>query len=134
MVMNRIDDRGGADNKAAENNEIERTSNTGPKRDALAEPEPEPGKQGPNTDPLRRYRGSLAFLSDGRTALSLAYVEGADLTGRERWEGIILEPEEAEEAHEGLSDAADGVAANIGGSIRWRKDKPENDEGADGHG
>jgi hypothetical protein len=37
MVMDRINDRGDAANMAAENNEIERASNTGEERDLLAE-------------------------------------------------------------------------------------------------
>ena len=74
------------------------------------------------------------MLSDGSVALSLTYLEGADLAGRTRWEGIILEPEEAEEVLDGLSDAADDVAANISGSLIWRKKGEPDGEGGDGHG
>lgn len=95
--------------------------------------EPE-AEEGPITEPTRPHRRSLALLSDSRVALSLAYVEGANLAGRERWEGIILSPEEAGQVLNGLSDAADDVAAKVGGLIRWRKDEPEGGEGDDGHG
>jgi hypothetical protein len=93
-------------------------------------------EEGPTTEPHRPSGRSLALLSDGHVALSVAYLEGADLTGYQRWEGVILSPEQAEEALEGLSDAADDVAANIGGAIRWRKKKSEEPEGegSDGQG
>lgn len=94
-------------------------------------PEPEDEEEGPITEPHRPAGRSLAMLSDGSVALSLTYLEGADLTGRTRWEGIILEPEEAEEALDGMSDAADDVAANIGGSLIWRKKGEPEGEGGD---
>jgi hypothetical protein len=87
-------------------------------------------EEGPATEPHRPSGRSLALLSDGHVALNVTYLEGADLTGYQRWEGIILTPEQAEEALEGLSDAADDVAANIGGLIRWRKDEPEDGGGS----
>jgi hypothetical protein len=89
-------------------------------------------EEGPITEPQRPYRGSLAYRSDGRVMLSVAYVEGADLTGYETWTGILLSPEQAEEVLDGISDAADDVGANIGGAIRWRKGEPEG-SGGDGH-
>jgi hypothetical protein len=183
MVMKRINDRDEPANKAAENNEIERTSNPGSGRDLLAEvaetdasvianlPNGEraaveremmsglqhaataakrladlptadageeglevaaPEEEGPITEPTRPHGRSLAFLSDGNVALNVTYLEGADLTGYERWEGIILSPEQADEATDGLSDAADDVAANIGGAIRWKKKGEPEGSGSDG--
>jgi hypothetical protein len=105
----------------------ERLADLTPEEPAPPEPEDE---EGPVTEPQRPAGRSLAMLSDGSVALSLAYLDGADLTGRTRWEGIILSAEEAEEALDGMSDAADDVAANIGGSLIWRKkDKPEGEGG-----
>jgi hypothetical protein len=88
-------------------------------------PESEEDDEGPITEPARPYRRSLALLSDGRVAMSLAYVEGADLSGYERWEGIILEPDQAEQALDSMGDAAADVAGHLGGSILWKKDEPE---------
>jgi hypothetical protein len=93
--------------------------------------EPEPEEEAPITEPQRLAGRSLAMLSDGSVAISLAYLEGADLAGRTRWEGIILSPEEAEEALDGMSDAADDVAANIGGSLIWRKKGEPEGSGGD---
>ena len=90
------------------------------------EPAPESEEdEGPVTEPARPYRRSLALLSDGRVAMSLAYVEGADLSGYERWEGIILEPDQAAQALDSMGDAAADVAGHLGGSILWKKDEPE---------
>jgi hypothetical protein len=88
----------------------ERLADLTPEEPASAEPAPEDEEEGPITEPHRPAGRSLAMLSDGSVALSLTYLEGADLAGRTRWEGIILEPEEAEEVLDGLSDAADDVA------------------------
>jgi hypothetical protein len=89
------------------------------------EDEEEPEGDGPITEREHPYRKALALLSDGRVALSVAYVEGADLSGYERWEGIILEPDQAEQALDSMGDAAADVAGHLGGSILWKKDKPE---------
>jgi hypothetical protein len=110
---------------------LERASSAAKKLAALTPGEEEPGsdepdeEEGPITERERPYRKALALLSDGRVALSLAYVEGADLSGYERWEGIILEPDQAEQALDSMGDAAADVAAHLGGSILWRKDEPE---------
>jgi hypothetical protein len=92
----------------------------------------EPDEESPTTDPLRPFRRSLAMLSDGRVALSLNYLDGADLTGYERWEGVILPPDQGEEVLQRLSDAADNVAASIGGTIIWKREKPGEGSGGDG--
>jgi hypothetical protein len=92
----------------------------------------EPDEESPTTDPLRPFRRSLAMLSDGRVALSLNYLDGADLTGYERWEGVILPPDQGEEVLQRLSDAADNVAASIGGTIIWKREKPGDGSGGDG--
>jgi hypothetical protein len=91
--------------------------------------EPEEEDEGPITEPSRPTGGSLAWLSDGSVALSVHYVEGADLSGYARWEGIVLSREQAEEVLDGLSDAADDVGANVGGAIRWKKDKGNGGDG-----
>jgi hypothetical protein len=117
---------------------LERAASAAKKLAALTpdEEEPEPDEEeeegdGPITERERPYRKALALLSDGRVALSLAYVEGADLTGYERWEGIILEPDQAEHALDSMGDAAADVAAHLGGSILWKKDEPEGGNGSE---
>ena len=82
---------------------------------ASDEPKEEEEGDGPVTERERPYRKALALLSDGRVALSVAYVEGADLSGYERWEGIILEPDQAEQVLDSMGDAAADVAAHLGG-------------------
>lgn len=63
----------------------------------------------------------LAMLNDGRVALCVTCIEGADLSEYERWEGIILPFEQAENMMSGLREAVDELAAHVGGSIRWRR-------------
>ena len=71
---------------------------------------------------------SIFFFSAACVALSLAYLEGADLEGYETWTGIVLSAAQAETVLEGLGDAADDVAGNIGGSIVWKKKDGGSDE------
>lgn len=46
--------------------------------------------EAPKGEPEPPHVPALALRSDGRVLVSVAYVEGADLSERERWEGIVL--------------------------------------------
>jgi hypothetical protein len=81
----------------------------------------------PNTEPEPPRVPTLALTSDGRVLLSLHYVEGADLSDRETWTGILLSEAESFDALDAMSDAADDAAAHVGGRIIARskkRDKP----------
>jgi hypothetical protein len=60
--------------------------------------------------------------------LNVAYLDGANLEGRERWEGVVLHDDEAAKTRERLRDAGDDAAAHLGGQIIARK-KDEGDGG-----
>jgi len=72
---------------------------------------------------------TLALTSDGRVLLSLHYVEGADLTDRETWTGIILTESEAYDALDAMSNAADDAAAHVGGRIIFKSKKESGGDG-----
>ncbi|HZF47707.1 MAG TPA: hypothetical protein VE093_03595, partial [Polyangiaceae bacterium] len=74
------------------------------------------------------------LTNDGRTLLSLHYVEGADLSDRKTWTGIFLTEAEAFDALDAMSDAADDAAAHIGGRIIARTRKKSEPEGESGDG
>jgi hypothetical protein len=81
----------------------------------------------PNTEPEPPRVPTLALTSDGRVLLSVHYVEGADLSDRETWTGILLSEAESFDALDAMSDAADDAAAHVGGRIIARskkRDKP----------
>ena len=85
----------------------------------------------PDTEPEPPRVPTLALTSDGRVLLSLHYVEGADVSGRETWTGILLSEAESFDALDAMSDAADDAAANVGGRIIARsKKKAKPDEGS----
>ena len=76
----------------------------------------------------------LALRSDSKVLLSVAYLKGADLDGRERWEGVVLNVAEAWDAIDAVSDGCDDAASRVAGRILWRgkkKDEPE-ESGGDG--
>jgi hypothetical protein len=77
---------------------------------------------------------TLALTNDGRTLLSLHYVEGADLSDRKTWTGIFLTEAEAFDAFDAMSDAADDAAAHVGGRIIARTRKKSEPEGESGDG
>jgi len=79
----------------------------------------------PDTEPEPRRVPTLALTSDGRVLLSLTYLEGANLEGREQWTGIILTEAEACDALDAMSDAADNAAAHVGGRIIFRNKKKD---------
>jgi hypothetical protein len=83
-------------------------------------------------DTRRPPLASLALRSDGKVLLSVAHVEGADLVGRERWEGVVLSDTEASRVLKAMSDAADDAASHAGGAILYRKRKndPDNESGS----
>ena len=79
----------------------------------------------------------LALRSDGKVLLAVSHVDGADIAGRERWEGIVLSGKETAEVFRAMSDAADDAAGHTAGHIRWHDKKRDSDpdEGGDGgHG
>jgi hypothetical protein len=49
---------------------------------------------------------SIALTNDGRVPLSHHYVEGADISDRKRWEGIVLSVPEAAKVFGAMSDEA----------------------------
>lgn len=76
----------------------------------------------------------MALLSDGKVLLSVAYLKGAELDGRERWEGVILNVAEAWDAIEAVSDGCDDAASRVAGRILWRGKNKSEPEGSDGDG
>jgi hypothetical protein len=74
----------------------------------------------------------IAFRSDGMVLLSTAYLEGANLEGRERWEGILLSPIEAGRVLVAVSDGADDGASRVAHHIVFgtREDEDEGGEGS----
>jgi hypothetical protein len=69
----------------------------------------------------------LALRSDGKVLLSVAHVKGADLAGRETWEGIILSKTEAADVFKAMSEAADDAAGHTAGHILWHGKDRDND-------
>ena len=79
----------------------------------------------------------LALRSDGRVLLAVSHVEGVDIAGRERWEGIVLSAAEAAKVFNAMSGAADDAAGHAAGRILWHGKKRDNDPdegGGGGHG
>jgi len=79
----------------------------------------------------------LALRSDGRVLLAVSHVEGVDIAGRERWEGIVLSGTETAEVFRAMSDAADDAAGHAAGRILWhgkRRDNDPDEGGGGGHG
>lgn len=89
-------------------------------RDALHAPDAE---SVPGIEPEPPHIPALALMSDGRVLLSLTYLEGVNLEGREQWTGILLTEAEACDALDLMSDAADEAAATVGGHILLRSKK-----------
>lgn len=80
--------------------------------------EPDEDEEGEDTDrEPEPHIPTLALTSDGRVLLSLHYVEGADLTDRERWVGIYLTEAESCDTFDRISEGADDAAAHVGGDI-----------------
>lgn len=80
----------------------------------------------------------LARRSDGKILLSTAYLVGANLSGRERWSGVVLTDAEASEANKRVSDSSDDAASHVAARIRWKRSKRAKNEkprsGGDGRG
>ena len=76
----------------------------------------------------------LALRSDSKVLLSVAYLKGADLDGRERWEGVVLNVAEAWDAIDAVSDGCDDAASRVAGRILWRGKKKDEPEGSGGDG
>jgi hypothetical protein len=76
----------------------------------------------------------LSLRSDGKVLLAVSHVEGANIAGRERWEGIVLSVTETADVFRAMSDAADDAAGHTAGHIRWHDKKRDSDpdEGGDG--
>lgn len=94
-----------------------------PESSAVTDAEPEPP-----------HVPTLALASDGRVLLSVHYVEGADISERQTWTGIILTEAEACDALDMMSDAADDTAGHVGGRIIANSKKREPSEGNGGQG
>jgi hypothetical protein len=76
----------------------------------------------------------LALRSDGKVLLSVAYLKGAELDDRERWEGVILNVAEAWDAIDAVSDGCDDAASRVAGGILWRGKNKGEPEGSGGDG
>lgn len=88
----------------------------------------------PDTDRPPSLVPALALRSDGKVLLSAGYLKGAELDGRERWEGVILNVAEACDVIDAVSDGCDDAASRVAGRIVWRgkkKDEPEGNGGDD---
>lgn len=92
-----------------------------PEHEPEVDPVPDPVPEEPHVP-------TLALASDGRVLLSLHYLAGADITGRERWAGIFLTDAEIDDALVAMSDAADDTASHIGGAIIARAKRERGDE------
>ena len=73
--------------------------------------------------PGRSRFPAIAFRSDGKALLSVTYLEGADLTGREQCTFVVLTEAEASCLIDRLSQAADDAAGNVAGSILWKNEE-----------
>ena len=87
-----------------------------------------------DAEPEPPHVPTLALASDGRVLLSVHYVEGADISERQTWTGIILTEAEACDALDRMSDAADDTAGHVGGRIIANSKKREPSEGNGGQG
>jgi hypothetical protein len=67
----------------------------------------------------------LAFRTDGKTLLSIAYTRDEIPAGREVWTGVVLSEVEASKALEFLSDGADDGASRVAHGILYRARKDD---------
>lgn len=65
----------------------------------------------------------LAFRSDSVVLLSIEDLTNYDLTGRRRWTGIELTPDEVEEVRRRFLGAAEEAAAHVAGRFMKKKDR-----------
>jgi hypothetical protein len=88
----------------------------------------------PTTDrePEEPHVPGLAILSDGRAALSVVHLEGANLEGRTLWTGIILSEAETSDALEFITDAADEAAGRVAHRILFGPSKDDDEPGGEG--
>jgi hypothetical protein len=113
--MKSIDDSDDTVNKPSETTDVERA------RDLTAEPAAPPDIP------------ALALRSDGKALVSVAYLEGVDLSEREVWSGVVLSEAEASDMLERVSNAADEAAGHVAGRILWmQKGKKRGDEPGEG--
>ncbi len=78
-------------------------------------------------EPKPRPVPALAIRADGKTLLSLAYLEGADLAGSEHWIGVVLADGDAGGLLDRVSGAYDDAAAHIAADILRKGSSPGND-------
>jgi hypothetical protein len=111
--MNSIDDSDDTVKKAAEPPETEPTGKPGAEPSLVA---------------------PLALRSDGKTLLSVAHLQGVDLTGRERCTFVVLTEDEVGRIRDRLSNAFDEAAGRVAGRLLWEGKKGEDggNEGGDG--
>lgn len=98
--------------------------------DERAEPHGEDEATDTEEDDEEPRPAGIAFLSDGRTALHVSHLGGAELKGRETWTGVILHFAEACDVLTRLGDAADEAAGVVAGGILFgftrREDEDDN--------
>ncbi len=85
-------------------------------------------------DPPRKPPPALALRSDGKVLLSVLHVAGADIAGRERWEGVVLFEPEAKDVFDAMSGSAEDIAGHVAGRILWHGRKGEEESGEGGGG
>ena len=71
---------------------------------------------------------ALAFRTDGKILLSLAYLTGADVSKREVWSGILLSEAESREAVGRLSEGADDAGSHVAAGILYPSSKRKRDD------
>jgi hypothetical protein len=94
----------------------------------------------PETEPMSKPGAEpslvapLALRSDGKTLLSVAHLQGVDVTGREQWTGMVLTEDEVGRIRDRLMNAFDEAAGRVGGRLRWDGKKGEDDGNKGGDG
>jgi hypothetical protein len=82
------------------------------------EPTTDPSPAKTSTEPHRRMCSApMAVTSDGRLVINARDIEGRDVTGREFFTGVVLDPFETRFAMKLVDDAASGAAGHIGGRM-----------------
>jgi hypothetical protein len=87
----------------------------------------------PNTEPEPHHVPSLAILSNGKVVLSVVHLEGADISSREIWQGVLLNEAEASDALERITDAADEAAGRVAHRILFKGKKRDDEPGEGGN-
>jgi hypothetical protein len=86
----------------------------------------------PNATPRPPRIPPLAVRNDGKILLAVTHLEGCDLSGRERWEGVVMNDVEMRYTNEHLADLFDDAAARTAG--RFLRKDPKGDTEPKGGG